>query len=145
MMRRGSAAIVALVLMATVVPASGGHHRKHHRDRQEDCRRDCHNSNSDNDGDGGDRRQYCIMPCNIIVPIPTPGGAEPGPEEQALTLPPSADPRCAPFHCDPKPTALFPPDPKKMTELIQAFASGIGKSAGDLAGAIAAFPPALLL
>jgi hypothetical protein len=138
MMRRGSAAILALTLVATVVPAGRDHHRKH-RDRQEDsCRQDCRRS-----GDG-DRKgnRYCFMPCDFTIIVPVPGQDQPGPEESAL---PSPDPRCAPFHCDPKPSAMFPPNPAKIAELIQAFAAGVGKSAGDLAGAIAAFPPALLL
>jgi len=133
--------LLALVLLVAA-PAGAQASGRHHRDRDKDrCEEDCARSG---DGDRKNNR-YCFMPCDfvIIVPMPTPpGGGQPGPEESAL---PPLDPRCMPFHCDPKPAALFPPDPAKLTELIQAFASGIGKSTGDLAGAIAAFPPALLL
>lgn len=142
-MRRGSAAILALTLLATVIPAGRGHHRGDDR-RQGECRRDCTES-GDGDREGNN---YCVAPCDFEITVPPgmfPGQDGDGPEESALVLPPVADPRCFPWHCDPKPAALFPPDPAKLTELIQSFASGMGKSVGDLAGAIAAFPPALLL
>jgi hypothetical protein len=41
--------------------------------------------------------------------------------------------------------ALVPPNPQKLIEAIQAGAAGIGKAAGELAGAIASLPPAILL
>lgn len=41
--------------------------------------------------------------------------------------------------------ALLPPNPARLIETIQKGAEGIGAAAGALAGAVAAFPPALLL
>lgn len=140
-------AVVPLGLaLALAVPAAAGaatpERRRHHRDRDrchEDCRR------SDDHGGDGERRKCVglIAMCDVVIIPPTP--FTPAPEAQPMAFDPTCIPLPVPAHCDPKPTALFPPKPEKIVELIQAFSAGVAKSAGDLAGAIAAFPPALLL
>lgn len=110
--------VTGCLLTATLLfslPAQPAGHHRHDRDR---CEKHCQRSG---DGDRKNNR-YCFMPCDFVIIVPMPG--QPGPDEQA---------------------ALFPPQPDKVVTLIQAFAAGVGKSAGELAGAIAAFPPALLL
>lgn len=106
------------------------------------CRHDC-DSSSDGDRKGN---RYCFMPCDFTVIVP--GVTEPGPDEQALDLPPlpsNLDPRCAPYHCDPKPSSLFPPDPAKLVKTINEGAQAIGTAAGAMAGAVAALPVGILL
>lgn len=110
-------ALTAAALFA--IPAQpAGHHHDRDRDR---CEKHCQRS-----GDG-DRKgnRYCFMPCDFVIIVPMPGqDQQPGPDEQA---------------------ALFPPNPEKLVQAIQAGAAGIGKAAGDLAGAAAAMPIAILL
>jgi hypothetical protein len=174
MMRRGSALLMALSLCVVPLSRThqnsmqniARHHREHdgdHHKKKED------RSTGKNSRGKCEKADYCddrdFSPTfdkspvqdsfNVCLPGATcnygddkgkrDSAPEPAPSDSEQALPSNLDPRCFPFHCDPKPEALFPPDPKKLTELIQAFTSGVGKSAGDLAGAIAAFPPALLL
>lgn len=144
MRRPASAALLALTLlggMLSVSTVGPMKERKHDKERshEEHCRQDCRRS-GDGDREGN---RYCFFPCDfvIVVPAPTapPGG---GDGQQALGLPNLCG---LPYHCDPKPQALVPPDPAKLAAAIQAGAAGIGKAAGELAGAIAALPPAILL
>lgn len=139
-MRAAVAAFLALgLLLATPTPAEASRDR-HGRDRDR-CRENCRRS--DDHGGDGDREKCVglIAFCGATIIPPTP--FTPAPEAQ--TVDPTCIPLPLPYHCDPKPAALFPPQPDKVVELIQAFTAGVAKSAGDLAGAIAAFPPALLL
>lgn len=65
--------------------------------------------------------------------------------EGEAALPSNLDPRCAPFHCDPRPTSLMPPDPVKLMAAIQTFTKGVGEASGALAGAIAGGTIGILL
>lgn len=137
MRRRASATFLAAALLVGMVSAPAVARDGGDRSHGKDSRGDCDRSRNCSDDD------FHIERSRIVVCLPQ-SSCTFGPDEQAINV----DPACPPIpypHCDPYPTALIPPDPAKLAAAIQAGAAGIGKAAGELAGAIAALPPAILL
>lgn len=97
-----------------------------HRDGDGDDRRKGENSRGDCEGSTNcDERDFSpTFDDSPVVICVQPGACEFGDGEQ---------------------TALFPPDPAKLVSTIQTGAEAIGKSAGAMAGAIAALPIGILL
>lgn len=111
------------------------------RDKGRQSRGDCEGSTNCDERDFSP--ELTDSPVTICV---QPGSCDFGGEEEA-SVPGWADPRCAPFHCDPAPgsRSLFKLDPVLLVKTIQEGATAIGTAAGTMAGAIAAFPIGILL
>lgn len=111
------------------------------RDKGRNSRGDCEGAETCDERDFSP--ELTDSPVTICV---QPGSCDFGGEEEA-SVPGWADPRCAPFHCDPAPStsSLFKLDPVLLVKTIQEGATAIGTAAGTMAGAIAAFPIGILL
>lgn len=141
MRRQASAALLILSFLGGGGTLSEHRGRDRGDDRSTHSDGKCKNADSCQDNDFSPDLQD--SPVVICLPNST-CNFGPGNSQQAIAV----DPACPPIpypHCDPYPTALVPPNPEKLVTAIQAGAAGIGKAAGELAGAIAALPPAILL
>lgn len=120
----------------------GGATTQSHRQRGDDRRKD----GSNHKCEGADQCQdndlspsFDNSPIYLCLPN---SRCDFGDSEEAVALP---DPRCVPYHCDPKPQSLMPPDPAKLIDAIRVMTQGTGEAAGALAGAIAGGTIGILL
>lgn len=121
--------------------------RKDKPDRDGYDRSDGRNSRGDCEGSDecSDNDFSPTLTDSPIVVCVQPGACDFGEGESAAGLPSQLDPRCVPYHCDPKPTAIGKLDPEALLNAITTGSETIGRSAGEMAGAIAALPIAILL
>lgn len=138
MRKLGFTLFMVFMLSASPVLAKDKDRERQRDDRSTHSDGKCKNAENCQDNDfSPDLRDSPVVVC---LPSST---CNFGSDEEAL--PSNLDPRCVPFHCDPKPNSLVPPNPEKLVMVIQAGAAAIGKSAGEMAGAIAALPIGILL
>lgn len=147
MRRPASAALLAITLLggmlsaSTVAPMRDHEKKERGEDRStgKDSRGDCEGSRQCSDDDFSP--SFDKSPVYLCLPTATCNWG-PGDGEQALDLPNLCG---LPFHCDPKPQSMMPPDPVKMMGAIRTFTQGVGEAAGALAGAIAGGTIGILL